>query len=177
MCCANPSAQFPKGYFQWPITQHLVWLYQSVCAMGKGDIAMFAGDFQIFDSGSNNNYYKGGFLQALKDAMQRGATILMLYDEYFIGNYPSECSVGLYSNVLCYLAWAQINGLYNFSISDSDVKANGGQFVYFKMPLDSTINHDPECTPLPIRCLRKCNSWPALSLQSHFILFTKQRIV
>ena len=69
--------------------------------------------------------------------------ILMLYDEYFVGNYPSECAESAFI-AMCYvnLAWAQINGLYKFSISDLEVKANGGKFVYFKMPLDPTINHD-----------------------------------
>jgi len=81
----------PQGTdtIQYPITSHNTWLYQSVMALQAGDICLFGGDFFFFDNDSDTNfrnpYYKGGMLQALTDALKRGAKVVIITDRYYSG--------------------------------------------------------------------------------------------
>jgi hypothetical protein len=67
------------------LTSHITWVYQAVSTLEKGDVCMFGGDFQFFDSNPHNPYYPGGFLKALMDAMSRGATVIHIIDRFYVG--------------------------------------------------------------------------------------------
>ena len=74
---------------QGTITQHILWLYQSVNALQTGDTMIILSEYFLLLAQNglpiDETYYKGGLVQALIDAMNRGAKVFLLFERFFLG--------------------------------------------------------------------------------------------
>lgn len=79
---------------QGHITQHILWLYQSVNALQENDTLLINGEYMFMLSQGNNpmdeSYYKNGFIKALEDAMDRGAKVFILLERFYVGGRDKD---------------------------------------------------------------------------------------
>jgi hypothetical protein len=79
---------------QGTITQHILWLYQSVNALQTGDTMIILSEyFLLLEQNGlplDETYYKGGLIQAIVDAMNRGAKVFLLFERFFLGGRDVE---------------------------------------------------------------------------------------
>lgn len=77
---------------QGDLTKHIEWLYNATKELEKGDIIIISSEYVLL-SHSDNEYTKGGYIQALLDAMKRGAKVFMMVERMWTGgrNSDGEC--------------------------------------------------------------------------------------
>lgn len=128
----------PKGKYgvQTSLTSHITWLYQSISALGKDDIFLVGGDFWFFDQDQNNSYYKGGFMQAVVDAMNRGAKVVTLIGYGYVGDYE-DCTDKKYNGI--YQDWAckPTKQNYDYLLAHG----NGNYYNYGIKSFNGTTSH------------------------------------
>lgn len=92
--CNNCPSDLKYADDQKSITKHIAWIYQSVDALKFGDTLLLYSEFMLLSSEYYDPHYTGGFLQALKDAMGRGAKVFILTERFWIGGRDSEGNCG-----------------------------------------------------------------------------------
>ena len=77
---------------QKKLTTHLWWLYNALRTAAKDDLVILSSEYFVINS-TDDPYYQGGFIQALEDAMERGAKVFILIERLWIGgrNAQGEC--------------------------------------------------------------------------------------
>jgi hypothetical protein len=87
--CLDCLPSFKWMTDQGSITQHILWLYQSVNALKSGDIMIILSEYFLISAGSglslDESYYPGGLIQAIIDAMNRGANVFLLFERFYLG--------------------------------------------------------------------------------------------
>lgn len=78
---------------QGSLTKHITWIYQSANHLQKGDIMLIYAEYIFLSPDYKDPYYEGGLIQALIDAMIRGAKVFILTERFWIGgrNKDGEC--------------------------------------------------------------------------------------
>ena len=81
---------------QGTITQHILWLYQSVNALESGDIMIILSEYFLISTDAekglyiDETYYTGGLIQAIIDAMNRGAKVFLLIERFYVGGRDKD---------------------------------------------------------------------------------------
>jgi hypothetical protein len=88
---------------QYTITQHILWLYQSVNALQENDTMILMSEFFFLLAQDglplDESYYKGGFIKAMNDAMNRGAKIFILFERFYLGGRDADGNCGYCTNI------------------------------------------------------------------------------